>query len=73
MPSQTTAEQGVAKLHILNINKARDTLETQGAPDTLRTVKVLGRPKDSKGFKKNKKKIQKNPKNSKHFQKIPKL
>ena len=41
-----------------NSNKARDTLETQGAPDTQRTAKVLGRPKDSKGF-------QKNPKTSK--------
>ena len=33
-------------------NKARDTLETQGAPDTLRIAKVLGRPKDFKGFQK---------------------
>ena len=41
-----------------DFNKARDTLETQGAPDTQRTAKILGRPKDSKGF-------QKNPKTSK--------
>ena len=54
---------------------ARDTLETQGAPDILRTVKVLGRPKDSKGFQKNPKKyerIQKIPNNSKKFKRISK-
>ena len=37
----------------LKPNKARDTLETQGAPDTIRTAKVLGRPKDSKEFQEN--------------------
>ena len=47
------------------LNKARETLETQGATDTLRTAKVLGWPKDYKGFQKNPKvSIQKNPKNS---------
>ena len=49
-------------------NKARDTLETQGAPDTLRTGKVLVWPKDSKGFQKNPKNFQTFPKHSKHFQ-----
>ena len=49
-----------------SINKARDTLETQGAPDTQRTVKVLGQPKDSK-------RIQKLSNNSKKFQKFQKI
>ena len=54
-----------------DLNKARETLETQGAPDTLRTAKVLGRPKDSNGFQKNPKvSIQKNPKNSKDSKRI---
>ena len=49
----------------MRVNKARDTLETQGAPDTLRTAKALGQPKDSKGFKKI-------PKDSKRIKKIQK-
>ena len=55
---QMLGQTAAAELHVLNFNKAQDTLETQGAPDTQRTAKVLGRPKDSKGF-------QKNPKTSK--------